>query len=168
MSTVEIRISEIKGFKKFFIHPGKQKEIPYYRVYIRRNYTNNSSDNMRTISFEYYDKARIYSNYAGHQPTLYDILDYIKTTFYITDMDQDLCVLTRSLEYKWSTDKIKREYPEFKEILETSEKLESVFSGIDMLTIPITLGCPHYDDYFDEIFVLEKEEEKQKKNEDKK
>jgi hypothetical protein len=112
-----------------------------------------------------YNKA--INRFIGYKPTLYDILDYIKETIYIIDVEEDLVTLTLDSEYTWSTEKIKREYPQFKEILEISDKLQSVFSGIDMLTIPIHVPYPRgYDDYFWEIFKLEEEEQKQ--NEDKK
>lgn len=178
MSTVEIRISEIKGFKKYFIGNGEQKDVPYYGVYIRRISGDSSSiDNkvvennsmITAISFEYHNKASMYSNKVRCKPTLYDILYYIKQTFYITDVDDGLITLTHDPEYMWSIEKIKNEYPQFKEILEISEKIESIFSGIDMLTIPIYVHYPGgYDDYFWEIFDLEdKEKEDQKRNEDK-
>jgi hypothetical protein len=178
MSTVEIRISEIKGFKRYFIGHGEQKEIPYYIVYIRRAFADSGSINKKIgedncaiteISFEYHNKASMYSNKPRRKPTLYDILYYIKQTFYITDVDDGLITLTLNPEYMWAIEKIKNEYPQFKEILEISEKLESIFSGIDMLTIPIYMHYPGgYDDYFWEIFELEeKEEEERKQNEDK-
>ena len=173
MSTVEIRISEIKGFKRYFIGDGEQKEMPYYTVYVRRRYVDRNSTNnkinednhmMTAISFEYYDKDSIYTNEVSYKPTLYDILYYIKETFYITDVETELITLTRDPKYMWSIEKIKHVYPQIKEILEISEKLESIFSGIDMLTIPICVYYPGgYDNYSDEIFVLEKEEEKNKR-----
>ena len=172
MSTVEIRISGIKGFKKYFVGDGEQKEMPYYTVYIQRKYKDRSSINNKTdednrmmtpISFEYYNKDSIYSNEVAYKPTLYNILYYIKETFYITDVDYGLNTLTRHPKYMWPIEKIKNEYPQFKEIVEISEKLESIFSEIDMLTIPICVHYPGgYDNYYCEIYVLEKEEEKNK------
>jgi hypothetical protein len=165
ISTVEIRISEIKGFKRYFIGQGEQIEIPYYVIYIRRTYGDSGSINNRAyenssmitaISFEYHNKASMYSNRVRYKPTLHDILYYIKETFFITDVEDGLITLTRNPEYMWSIEKIKNEYPHFKEILEISEKLESIFSGVDMLTIPINVHYPGgYEDYFEEIFRLE-------------
>lgn len=155
MSTVEIRISDITGFKKIFIYPNEHKEIPYYIVYVRRKYkisdehrfSNNRSE--RAISFEYYNKLSKYSNRTRHKPTLYDILYYIKRTFHIYDLE-------RFQMDTWITvDQLKRDYPENKETYKTSEKFQSIFSEIEMLKIPITLGCPFYDDYYEEIFKLD-------------
>jgi hypothetical protein len=155
MSTVEIRISDIKGFKKIFIYPNEHIEIPYYIVYVRRKhkisnehgFSYNRSES--AISFEYYNELSKYSYRTSHKPTLYDILFYIKSTFYIFDSEQ------YSMKTWISVDQLKRDYPENKEIYQTSEKLQSIFSEIEMLKIPITLGCPFYDDYYEEIFKLD-------------
>jgi hypothetical protein len=90
-----------------------------------------------------------------HNPTLYDILYDIKETFYIADVEDGLITLTRDPEYMWSIEKIKKEYPQFKEILEISEKLESMFSGIDMLTIPIYVHYPGgYEDFYQNLTIM--------------
>jgi hypothetical protein len=161
MSSLEIRISKIKGSKSIFIYPDEHKTIPYYTVSIRRRIgvsnnprvsNNKNGENLITsnsILFDYYDKHMLYSDRTGDKPTLYEILDYIKRTFYVPDIDNCHSDMWRSL------DQMKRECPENKETYETMEKLQSIFSDTDMLRIPITLGCPFYDDYYEEIWKLE-------------
>jgi hypothetical protein len=155
MSTVEIRLSDVKGFKKIFIYPNEHREIPYCTIYVRRknmvpgepgiNYDRYES----AISFEYYNKASMHFHRARNKPTLYDILEYIKSTFHIFDLD-------RTFMDTWiSIDQLKRDYPENKETYKTSEKLQSIFSETEMLKIPIVLGCPFNDDYWEEISRLD-------------
>jgi len=107
MSTIEIRINEIKGFRKFFIYPDKQKDIPYYNLYIRRKTigshkfeiaNDRDCDTNNQISFEYYDSSLIHSDRFECRPTLYDILDYIKSTFYIFSTEQGLFHLQGSID----------------------------------------------------------------------
>jgi hypothetical protein len=151
MSTVEIRLSDVKGFKKIFIYPNEHREIPYYIIYVRRkNMVSGKSGSSYgryepAISFEYYNEASMHSYRARNKPTLYDILEYIKSTFHIFDLE-------RSFMDTWiSIDQLKRDFPENKETYETSDKLQSIFSETEMLKIPIVLGCPFYDDYWEEI-----------------
>jgi hypothetical protein len=155
MSTVEIRLSDVKGFKKIFIYPNEHREIPYYIIYVRRKNMMSGEPGINygryesVISFEYYNESSKYSYHTRHKPTLYDILYYIKSTFHIFDLE-------RSFMDTWiSIDQLKRDYPENKETYKTSEKLQSIFSEIEMLKIPIVLGCPFYDDYFEEIWKLD-------------
>jgi hypothetical protein len=155
MSTVEIRLSDVKGFKKIFIYPNEHREIPYYIIYVRRKNMMSGEPGINygryesAISFEYYNEASMHSYRARNKPTLYDILAYIKRTFHVFDLE-------RSFMDTWiSIDQLKRDYPENKETYKTSEQLQSIFSEIEMLKIPIVLGCPFYDDYFDEIFRLD-------------
>ena len=66
---------------------------------------------MIAISFEYYNKDSIYTNEVAYKLILYDILYYIKETFYITDVVDGLITLTRDPRYMWPIEKIKNVYP---------------------------------------------------------
>jgi hypothetical protein len=89
-----------------------QKDIPYYMVYVRCKQKDHDSVNKEktlktAITFQYYNKACIYSNDIWGKLTLYDILHYIKETINITDVDMDLYTLTSHTDFMWSIEIIR-------------------------------------------------------------